>query len=141
MAILGIAAVTVSWQMKNMLSTHHFHKNIDNLLTDLRKCQLIALSDRSDIEMRIYKKEDRYFYQLHSDTPIPLFTSKPMKMIGLKTIRQKERLLNELTIYIYSNGRIEPNEEIQLFQNEEEGLILDIRKPQLIELKRINSVS
>ncbi|NGX36966.1 MAG: hypothetical protein K1000chlam2_00112 [Chlamydiae bacterium] len=140
-AILGIAAVTVGWQMRNMLAMHHFHKNIDNLLTDLRKCQLIALSDRSDIEIRIYKMEDRYFYHLYSDTPIPFFKSKPMKMIGLKEVRQKNRPIDALTIYIYGNGRIEPNEKIQFFQNEEEGFSLDLCTPQLIELKRINSVS
>ncbi len=137
-AILGIAAITLSWQMKDMLKVHHFNNNVDHLVTDLKKCQLIALSDRVDIEMRIEKKGDTYLYTLHCDDPIPCFMKRPMKLNGVQKMKVGKKPLNRHVLTIYSSGRIAPINEIELMQDEERGMALQLEKSPLIEIKRID---
>ncbi|NGX27360.1 MAG: hypothetical protein K940chlam6_01294 [Chlamydiae bacterium] len=138
-AILSVAAVTLSWQMKGMLMAHHFNQNVDNFLTDLRKCQLIALSDRVDIEMRIEKKDDTYLYSLHCDDPIPCFIKKPMKLSGVEQIKRNKKPIDQHILIIHSSGRISPIDDISLFQNEDRGVTFKLKKSPLIELKRVDS--
>lgn len=136
-AILAVAAVTVGWQMKNMVSSHHFHQNVANMVTDLKKCQVIALADRIDIEMRIQKVKDHYEYRLYCDEPNTCLGKKSMTIGGVKSIRCGKKVVDQLTIPIYSSGRIEKTEIIRLYQDEEKGIELDLTKPHLIKQKKI----
>ncbi len=136
-AILGVASVTIGWQMKNMLSSHHFHQNVSNLLTDLRKCQLLALSDRIDIQVKITKTPKGFAYTLHTDEPNGIFSKKPKRMEGIKAIYKGKRQVNELTLDIYSTGRIEKLDKIRLLEGEDRGVELDFSRPHLIHKKTI----
>lgn len=136
-AILSVAAVVISWEMKGVLSANHFQKNIDWLVTDLKKAQILALSDRVDIELKIKKIGDTYSYQLHSDDPIPFFEKKPMKLKGIESIFQKDKSLSSYVFTIYSSGRITPSDPIILAGKDRE-VMLDLQKTPLIEIKNIN---
>jgi len=129
-AILSLVAITVGWQTKNMVTSYHFHKNIDNLLVDLKKAQLIALSDRIDLEMKMTKKESYYCYEIRSDEPSLRIQRKPLKLTAVKQIKVENDPVEELTLQIYSSGRMEPEKKIYLFPNTEgeKGICLDIHK-------------
>ena len=137
-SILSIAAVALGWQMKNMISAHHFYKDMNHLVTDLRKSQLIALSDRSDIGVKIYREKEGYSYQFQSDCPLPFFITKRVKLTGVREIKQNHKPVQQLFLSIYSTGRIEPCQEIEFIQNETRSLILDLKSPLIIELKRVD---
>lgn len=131
-SILAVAASFIGWQMKNLIASHHFHQNVSNLITDLKKCQLLALSDRMDIEMKIFKQGDVFVYILHTDEPIALFSKHPKEIKGIRAIFQEKKEINTLIIPIYSSGRIEKKEKIRLYQNKDQGVELDFSKPHLI---------
>jgi len=134
-SILSIVAGIMGWQIKNMVTAHHFHKNIDHLLTDLRKAQLIALSNRADLELLLTKKEGSYSYCLRADEPIRGLNRKTMKLTGVKKIQIDKKPMKEKSlIHIYSTGRFAPTKKIHFFQNEEKELILNLTKPLVIEL-------
>ena len=134
-AILGAASLTMGWQLKNMLDAHYFQKGMNQLVTDLHKGQLIALSDRVDIEALIYKEAGEYFYQLKSDSMVPLFNNKPYKLRGLKTTKQNHQLKDAITLTIFSSGRIAEASTIEFFQDEERKIVLNLEKPLLIVKK------
>ncbi|MDN3506153.1 MAG: hypothetical protein P0S96_02885 [Simkaniaceae bacterium] len=137
-AILGTAAVTVSWQMRGMFHTHNFNRNVDSFLTDLQKCQLVALSDRVDIEVRIEKKGGTYQYSLYSDDPVPCFVKKPMKMNGVEKIKVGKKKVDRYVLNIYASGAMTPKEEITLFQDDEIGTAFKLDKSPTIKVKRLD---
>ncbi len=136
-AILGMAAVGIGWQMKGMLAIHNFDKNISNLFADLRKAQLVALSDRVDIDLNITKDGDVYKYSFHSDDPLLCFIAKPTKLTGIKEIKSEKKKLENLHLHLYPSGRVGPEQKITFLQTEEHGVILDLSQPLCIELKRM----
>lgn len=139
-AILGFAAVTVGWQITNMVADHQFSKSLDCLFTDLRKCQLIATCDRTDIEVEIFKEDNHYAYRVVTDDPLPSFVSKTMKMTGVHKIEKNRRPIKKEKIHFYPSGRFD-EQNFEFFQNEEKKQILDLSKPSIIELKPIERIS
>jgi hypothetical protein len=137
-AILGTAAVTISWQMRGLLHTHHFNANVDRILTDLQKCQLIALSDQVDIEMRIKREGGAFQYTLHCDDPIPSFIKKPMKLKGIEKMKTGKKEVTSHTFFISSKGNVTPSTELAIFQDKEIGAAFKLDKSPIITLKRID---
>lgn len=138
-AILGFVASLLSWQIKDMVASHQFHKSIDQFLTDLRKIQMLALADRCDIEMKISQDNGEYSYIFTSDEALPLVKPQRNKLTGVKKITLgKLPVKKETTLSVYSSGRIEPQEQVQFFQkgDQEKGIVLDLTTPLCIELKR-----
>lgn len=123
--------------MKGVLSANHFQKNIDCLVTDLKKAQILALSNRVDIELQIKKRGEVFIYQLHSDEPLPAFEHKQMTLKGIEQITQRGKALQSYTFTVYASGRIAPSDPIS-FEKGEKEMMLDLRKTPLIEIKAVN---
>jgi len=136
--ILSAAAVTVSWQMRGMFQTHHYHQNVDRFLTDLQKCQLIALSDRIDIEIRIEKGKQGYQYTVHTDEPISHFSRKREKMKGIEQMKVGKKGLDSHVITIYRTGVIRPSDPITLYLDEKVGTALKLAKSPTIEIEKVD---
>lgn len=136
-AVLAMASVGIGWQMKGMLAIHHFDKSIHNFFADLRKAQLVALADRVDIDLNLYKDKEGYHYFFHSDDPLVKFVEKPSKLPGITEIKSEKKKLETLQLHIFPSGRIGPEEKITLLQTESRGVILDLSSPLWIELKKI----
>lgn len=127
--ILGLIGTVLGWQIKNMVSRHHFHKNLDMLVTDLRKIQIMALANRCDIEMEILQKNGTISYRITSDEELPLIKGKEVKLLGVKKVKKPH------TLTVYSSGRIVPKEDIFLYQDEEEQVGAKLIPASMIELK------
>lgn len=136
-AILGFAAVGIGWQMKSMLAIYNFDRNMGNFCTDLRKAQLVALSDRVDIDLSITKKNGHYQYVFQTDDPLPCFISKPTNLTGVALIKKGNKNLSKLQLHIYPTGRVGPEEKIAFLQQEDTGVELDLTTPLCIDLKTL----
>lgn len=128
-AILGLIGTSLGWQIKTMVSRHRFHKNLDMLLTDLRKIQIMALANRADIEMEIIEKGGKYSYRITSDEELPQIKGKEVKLLGVKKIK------NPHTLKVYASGRIVPDEKILFFQDEEGGMGASLHPSTLTHIK------
>lgn len=134
-AVLSLAAAAIGWEMKDVLTTHHFRSNIDRLLLDLKKAQIVALANRADIELRLQKIGKDYSYQFYSDEPLPAFLKKPMKLKGIDKMQKEDKPVEDHTLIIYSSGRIVSSGEISFFQHGGEGVHFNFHKAPQIELK------
>jgi len=140
MAILSLTGTLLTWQAKEMVSAHQFHKSISHLLTDLRRIQIVSLSDRADIELKISKSEKGYKYQIHTDELLPHFSKKEQKLTGVKKISLGGKPLTKpVTLTLFASGQITPKRKITLHQKEEskEGYCLNLETPLYIEIARV----
>lgn len=134
-AILGLVGTVMGWQIKTMVSRHHFHKNLDMLLTDLRKIQIMALAHRVDITMEILETNGTISYRISSDEDLPLIKGKEVKLLGVKKVKTPH------TLTVYSTGRIMPEEEILFFQDEDEEIGASLKPSTVTHLKFLQPTS
>ena len=127
--ILGLIGTLLGWQIKTMVARHHFHKNLDMLVTDLQKIQIMALANRCDIELKILQKNGTISYQVSSDEKLPQINGKEVKLLGVKKVKTPH------TLTVYASGRIVPQEEILFFQDEGETMGAKLIPSSKIELK------
>ena len=130
-AILSLVSGTLGWQIRDMLGSHRFHKSVDHILTDLRKLQIIALSDREDIEIKLALRDGLYSYTITSDGKIPCLLPLEGKLPGVKQIRIDGKKIMEKRIQIYSTGRITPDKTL-VFSSGDSGkrpLAIDLSSP------------
>jgi prepilin-type N-terminal cleavage/methylation domain-containing protein len=139
MAILALASGAIAWPIRNMIATHRFNKSISNFASDLKKSQILALSNQTDLELKIFKKNDQFYYHLSSEDPIPLFLSKPMKLTGVNQLKKDQKSVDQLLVHIYSSGRMDPI-ILQLLQDEQHGMEFDLHTPHLIGLKKVEGI-
>ncbi len=139
LVLLGLISAVLAWQIKDMIDVHRFQKQIDLLLTDMRKVQTLALTYQTDFDIRIFKKNERFFYTVSTDEPIKnLPTKKPRALAGVLNLTFNNCELNNLDFHVYSNGRIEPLGVVGFLpkqtSEEMEGLWVDLRTPIQIKL-------
>ena len=120
--LLGLIATAIGWQIKGVVTRAHFHKNLDMLVTDLRKMQIVALSNRCDLEMQITKKKGHYAYLITLDEPSKIIGSSEVKLMGVKKIKGTK---DPITLIVYSSGRIAGEESITLYQDDENKVALN----------------
>ena len=139
-ALLALLSGILVWNMKKMLDTHAFHQSIDQILTEMNKAQLLALSYNTDLEVRLFKEEGSYQFQITSDGPVKLLkTSKVIKLKKVVECLFNKKMIENIRLHVYSNGRIEPlglltfYHETEETNEEREGVALDFRTPLLIK--------
>jgi hypothetical protein len=137
--LLGLISAVLAWQIKDMIDVHRFQKQIDHLLTDMRKTQTFALTYQTDFDLRIFKQDDQFFYTISTDEPIKnLPLKKPKALPGVVNLTFNNDDLNTLDFRVYSSGRIEPLGVVGFLPKqtteELEGLWLDLRTPIQINL-------
>ncbi|NGX39795.1 MAG: hypothetical protein KR126chlam1_01128 [Chlamydiae bacterium] len=130
-AILSMVASVLGLQIRNMVTAHYFQKSVDSLLTDLRKLQIIALSDRSDLTLKINCQDGKYSYEVMSDDPIPCLLPKKGSLQGVKKISfSKKRIRSSLELKIFSSGRVEPKGVLSFYPDEKDKpLFIDTGGP------------
>ncbi|HSX04308.1 MAG TPA: type II secretion system protein [Rhabdochlamydiaceae bacterium] len=139
LVLLGLISAVLAWQIKDMIDVHRFQKHIDLLLTDMRKVQTLALTYQTDFDIKIFKKNDHFFYTIATDEPIKnMPVKKPKALEGVINLTFNNHELNNLDFRVYSNGRIEPLGVIGFLpkqtSEEMEGLWVDLRTPIQIKL-------
>lgn len=130
MAILALASAALAWPIKNMVSSHRFNKSISYFASDLKRGQILALSNQTDLQCKIFKKGSDFYYHLFSEDPIPLFLSKPLKLAGVVNIKKDHKNVETFNFNIYSSGIIE-HFILQFIQSKENGVEIDLTKSEL----------
>lgn len=134
--ILGIASSTIGWGIKEILEVSHFQKNVDYFVMDLKKAQILALSDRIDIAIHLQKHKGYYAYQLSTEESFPVLPKTPKKLQGIKQVQINDLPVDSHTLQIYSSGRIDPLDNF-LFIGKNRRVLFDFQKSPMIELKQI----
>lgn len=130
----------VGWHLVRMADLQRFRKSVDLFVTNLQKLQIISLSRRCDVSVKVFKKEGQYFYSMTSDEPLLTRTKdhpillKGVNGISWKSIKKQSK--SEMEFTIASNGHIAPLEVIGFFLKnaqsdcaEGEAIWLDLQNP------------
>lgn len=137
-AILSIVASLVGFQAKKMICAHRFHSNMECLMADVRRIQILSLSAFCDIELQITQSAHGYEYKLHTDEVLKHFKVKkkgePLSGVDQILIDGKP-LQGSCTFTLYGNGQVVPR-RVVTFAYADETYLLDLTTPLLITLKR-----
>lgn len=125
-ALLSLVGSLIGWQAKEMVTTHHFHKNIDMLCTDLRKLQIMALSHRTDFSLYLSSDQKGMHYAISCDEPIPHFHKRTVDLLGIKEIKLEGKTRQNLIFHVAPNGRITPNQKVELILDAKRKMGLDL---------------
>lgn len=131
--ILGIASTTVGWHLKKMVATHYFHNQIDHLVVDLRKYQIVALANRVDIDISIKKRERGFSYIVKSEDALDVIPKLAYQMKQLEKMKIEKKSRPTLNLHISPTGRITPTKKIHFF-HKGERFTLDLTAPLQIKL-------
>lgn len=137
LAILGLGSATIGVQIQKMVADHTFSNNVMHLFTELKKCQLIAACDQTDIEVVIAKEGKGYGFFIQTDDPLTHFVKKKGKLPGVHSICKNGKRIQRETLHFYPSGRFKQM-ELQLSQNEGRKCHI-VMEPSIIELKGENS--
>lgn len=142
LALLGLISGLLAWQIKDMIDVHRFQKHVDLLLTDMRKAQTLALTYQTDLDISIFKKDQRFFYTITTDEPIKNLASAKEKILsGVSNLMFNDLDMEKLQLHVYASGRIEPLGVVGFLpkkkSEEVEGLWMDLRTP--IQIKLLNN--
>lgn len=138
-AILGIVASLVGFQLKKMVDDYHFRKHIDLFSTELKKCQLLALSRHLDLTFTIKKNEDgQWGYIWTCDEPTFLRQKdRFIVLTGVEELKVDRAPAQKISLSVFHTGRIEPQARLELGRANGRGASCDLRTPLQIKCSYI----
>ncbi len=132
-SILGLLAGIIGWHLVKMADLQQFRKHVGLFMTNLQKLQVIALSRRCDLNVKIFQREGQCFYTTSSDEPLFLRgQSRDVLIKGVHSLSKNDSPVAEIDLIISSGGRIEPLEKIGFFLSHTqagEAIWLDLSTP------------
>jgi hypothetical protein len=131
---LAITAGLLGWHFKGAFDHHRFQNEVDRFVIHLKQLQTQALSYQTDLGVVLRQDDKGVSYQNFTDDRIKgVDTSKKMKWSGISSFAFEKHKVPELTLHIFSSGRIDPP-GILVFCQGEKNLYLDLRTPLKIAL-------
>jgi prepilin-type N-terminal cleavage/methylation domain-containing protein len=134
LAILAVASALVGIQIRKIVADHIFYKNITSLISELKKCQLVAVCDQTDIEVVISKEGKHYAFWIETDDQLLYFSKRKMLMTGVGRIEKRGKLVDREVVHFYPSGRFDPR-TFELFHGGVKACIIDMARPLIIEHK------
>ncbi len=132
--ILSVAAGAIGMRIADALSTHRFHLAVSDFTSQLKELQLLAMTHRADMELRLFKDKEEWKYQNKSEPSLKVGSSAaPFLLSGSQMVFLDGKTFTELPLQIYSSGRIEPHGVLE-FQTETEKIWVDMREPLHIKI-------
>lgn len=133
-AILSIVAGVMGWQIKKMIDRSRAERSVANFATQLRTLQLVAMSYQSDVRIDLFfDPQGKLFYKQIADDPRLRFIPETLKQInGIETLQKGGKEEKRITLYLFSSGRIEP-QELLAFKGDA-TLWIDLRQPIQVKL-------
>ena len=138
LAILGMASALVGIQIRRMVADHTFQSNVTNLISELKKCQLVAACDQTDIEVVIAKEGKHYAFWIETDDQLLYFSKRKMLMTCVGRIEKGGKLVDREVIHFYPSGRFDPK-TYELFHGGVKGCVIDMARPLMIEHKLLST--
>lgn len=137
-ALLGMLAGLVGWQLKKMVHLHHFRGSVALFLEEMQKLQIVALSRRCDLTVEIKEEMGKWSYFMKTDEPIQLYgKERKIELEGVQEISFNQKFPTRFSFAISPAGRIDPPTEIQFFSAEkeeenQEKITVDLKHPLIV---------
>ena len=138
-AILGMVASVVGWQIGTAVSAYAFQREIEEVYNAVKQSQILCLTYRTDICVHLFREDGVFYYQLQTDEPfteIPFDRDKkPLEKIGKITFNEKT--IKELDLNLFSQGQIDPRGILGFFpknKKEDAALWMDFQGAFLLSL-------
>lgn len=135
--ILSTAAGFLGWRVKEAIDHHQFKENIHAFTGELRKLQSLALSYRTEVEVKIFSKKEKLYYEILCDEPLPFLKIKEKKCLKQgRFLSLDGRPMTQVTLILFSSGRIEPAARLLIeTKNKEGAMLVDLRTPLQIKIQ------
>ena len=138
-AILSLLTATFSFNMMQALEARRFEASTGHLVMKLKELQILAMSYRSDITLELSPIKGQICYKIRTDEPIPyLERGKETSLKGISYLTLDNKRINNVTLQIFSSGRIEPKKVLGLHlepsSDEKHFFELDMHTPLQIKL-------
>ena len=138
-AILGMVASVVGWQIATAVSRYAFQREIEEVYNVVKQSQVLCLTYRTDICVHFFRENGIFYYQLQTDEPFTEISfdreKKPLEKIGKITFNEKT--IKELDLNLFSQGHIDPCGILGFFpknKKEDAALWLDFQGAFLLSL-------
>jgi prepilin-type N-terminal cleavage/methylation domain-containing protein len=138
-AILGMVASVVGWQIATAVSKYAFQREIEEIYNAVKQSQVLCLTYRTDICVHFFREDGVFYYQLRTDEPfaeIPFDREKrPLEKIGKITFNEKT--VKEWDLNLFSQGYIDPRGILGFFpknKKEDAALWMDFQGAFLLTL-------
>lgn len=134
LSLVGAFSIT---QIKTLVSSHRFEKQVFNLFSALQEAQILAATFQTDIALDFFKKGESFYYRFSTFEPFSKhqFNDQEIAMPHLAALKFKEKSDLSLHFDIYSEGRIEPRGILEFCRSEKDSKALwfDLQYGQLIK--------
>jgi type II secretory pathway pseudopilin PulG len=119
--LLGFIGTLTAIQIKKLLDTHRFEREISQLYTALQEAQILSAVYQTDIAIDFFRKQETWYYCFSTDEPFPPQRLNQQTIALGKTARLcfNDSLASSCHFDVYS-GRIEPYGILRFQQTPEE---------------------
>lgn len=132
LVLLSLTAGFMIWKVKEALQEVRFSNAFEQLIVELQKCQFLALSHQSDLQLEFVHRDGHWYYSSSSDEPsLRKETKNKVELDLLSTLKFDEKKRESFLLKIYSSGRIEPLGVLKL-RGPASTRSIDLRSPLLI---------
>ncbi len=143
--ILSLIGSVVSWQVSQLISSQRFQRDGSDFSILLQEAQALAIIHQTDFEMRLILKNHTWAYQLFSDEPLKIIDRAQKELKETHFVTENGKKCKELTLKIFSSGRIEPHPLIGFHRTdpkEKEGVSfwIDLQIPIQIKCSHLRPV-
>ncbi len=136
LAILGIAATVVGWQIGKSVRIYRFQHEVEELHLAMKRAQVLALTHQTDLRLHIDKQGDKFVYYVETDEPFPdnLIDQRYHTIKEIEKIHLQDKPVEHLDLTFYSQGNIEPRSTLELFSRDSSSRWLDFQGAFLLKL-------
>ncbi len=132
--ILAAAAGAVGIRIVSALSSHRFHVSVGDFVSQVKELQLLAMTHRTDMELRIFKDRGEWKYQTKIEPSLKVgCLTTPFSLGAAAEVVLDGKAFPALPLSIFSSGRIEPRGVLE-FRCREESIWVDMREPLHIKI-------
>lgn len=125
--ILTLVSGFLGLRIKESVEHQRFLSQVSGFTAELKRVQGFALSYRADFGIKVYKKEEKFYYKFFTDEPLDFIQKVPARSLkGFTALSLNRKDESEISIRILSSGKIEPEGVIGMHLEKEERFI-DLR--------------
>jgi type II secretory pathway pseudopilin PulG len=128
--LIGVMAVFGTSSLSDLLAQHRRQAEVDELQNFIQELQIEALALQSDLELSFIKDKDKL--HVSSKTAEKILRNRTIVLKGIRELKFQDRIKPDVTLQIFSTGRIEPQGLFEI-EREKGSVFIDVRQPLLVK--------
>ncbi len=128
--LIGMMAVFGTWSLTDLLAQHRRQAEVDELQNFMQELQIEALALQTDLELFFIKEKDQL--RVCSKTAEKILSNRTVVLKGVRELKFRDRIQPNVTLQIFSTGRIEPQGLFEIAR-EKGPVFIDVRQPLLVK--------